>query len=166
MKKEAFLSAIESILFVSNKPVTIGKLREVLGLTAEGVLELLTSIREQYKDKGFNLVLTKKGYAFFPNAKYKKYYRKFVKVKKTSLSREALEVIAILLKSDATKERVDKLRGVNSTRMLNELLKRGFISRELKNGSVVYGITEKLLANLSKEVKEKLHTRELFKKSS
>jgi segregation and condensation protein B len=164
MKKEEYLSAVESILFVSNKPVTIGKLREVLGLSAEGILSIITEIQEKYKDSGINLVLTKKGYAFIPNEKYKKYYSKFVKVKKTSLSRESIEVIAILLKSDATKERIDRLRGVNSTRMLNELMRRGFVVRTMKNGKLVYSITEKLLSYLPKEAKEKLRTKELFGK--
>jgi len=164
MKKTEYLSVIESMLFVSNKPLTISKLRSVLGFTAELILGLLTELEEKYKDSGMNVVLTKKGYAFVPNKKYKKYYGKFVKMKRSSLSRQSLEVVAILLKSDATKERIDRLRGVNSTRMLNELLKKGFIARILKNGKIYYGITEKLVAYLPKEAKEKLQTRELFNK--
>ncbi len=163
MKKEEFKAIIESILFVSAKPVTIGRLREVLNLPAETVLSLITSVQEEYKDRGFNVVLTKKGYAFVPNERFKKYYVKFARVKKRGLSKQALEVIAILLKADATKERIDKLRGVNSSRMLNELLKKGYISRTFKNGKVVYGITEKLIARLPKNAKEKLSSVKLFK---
>lgn len=164
MKKAEYLSAVEATLFVSNKPLTISRLREATGLSAEAVLELLTVLEEKYKDSGINVVLTKKGYAFVPNEKYKRLYGKFVKVRKSSLSKQSLEVIAILLKSDAAKERVDKLRGVNSSRMLNELLKKGFVIRIFKNSKVYYGITEKLIAYLPKEAKEKLQTRELFKK--
>ncbi len=163
MKREDYKAAIESILFVSSKPVTIGKIREHLKLPADTILELLLEIREDCKERGINLVSEKKGYRFVPNGKYKNIYRKFAKVKKSGLSKEALETIAILLKSDATKQRVDKLRGVNSTRILNSLIKKGFVRKIFKNGTVYYTITEKLIAALPKEAKEKLKNKELFK---
>ncbi len=163
MRKEEYTAAIESILFVSVKPVTIGQIREVLKLPADTVLELLMEIQEKYKDSGINLILDKKGYRFVPNEKYKNIYRKFVKVKKKGLSEEALETIAILLRSDSTKSRIDKLRGVNSTRILNSLIKRGFVKKIFKNNTVYYTITEKLVAFLPKEAKEKLKNKELFK---
>ncbi len=163
MKKEDYRAAIEAILFVSAKPITIGQIREHLKLPADTILELILEIKENYKTRGINLVSEKKGYRFIPNGKYRNIYRKFAKVKRTGFSREALETIAILLKSDATKSRIDKLRGVNSTRILNTLIKRGFIRKIFKNGTVYYTITEKLITFLPKEAKEKLKKKELFK---
>ncbi len=163
MKREDYRAAIEAILFVSSKPITIGQIREHLKLPADTILELLLEIRENYKTSGINLVSEKKGYRFIPNEKYKNIYRKFAKVKKTGLSREALETIAILLRSDTTKQKIDKLRGVNSTRILNSLIKRGFVRKVFKNGNVYYTITEKLISALPKEAKEKLKKKELFR---
>jgi segregation and condensation protein B len=162
MKKEDYIAIIESILFVSAKPVTIGKIREVLKLPADTILELITEIQAHYADRGINLELTKKGYMLLPNEKYKPYYKKFVKIKKVTFTRQALETIAILLKSDSTKARIDKLRGVNSTRILNELMKQGFVKKILKNGTVYYSVTDKLMGYLPKEVKEKLEKKNLF----
>ncbi len=163
MKREEYKAAIEAILFVSPKPITIGKIREHLKLPADTILELLLEIREDYKTRGINLISEKRGYRFVPNEKYKNIYRKFAKVKKSGLSRESLETIAILLKSDATKQRIDKLRGVNSTRILNSLIKKGFVSKVFKNGTVYYTITEKLVSYLPREAKEKLRNKKLFK---
>ncbi len=162
MKKEDYTAIIESILFVSQKPVTIGKLREVLGLSADTILDLITELQKHYAARGINVELTKKGYAFVPNEKYKTYYRKFVKVKKVTFSRQALETIAILLKSDSTKARIDRLRGVNSTRILNELIKQGFVQKVIKNGVVHYSVTGKLMGYLPEEAKETLTKKRLF----
>ena len=162
MKKEDYISIIESILFVSQKPVTIGKLREVLDLSADTILDLITELQNHYAERGINVELTKKGYVFAPNEKYKSYYRKFVRIKKVTFSRQALETIAILLKSDSTKARIDKLRGVNSTRILNELIRNGFVQKVIKNGVVHYAVTDKLMSYLPKEAKETLAKKRLF----
>ena len=162
MKKEDYISIIESILFVSSKPVTIGKLREVLDLSAEMIFELITEVQKHYAERGINVELTKKGYVLVPNRKYKPYYRKFMKVKKAAFSKQALETIAILLKSDSTKARIDRLRGVNSTRILNELIRQGFVHKVIKNGVVHYAVTDKLMSYLPEEAKETVNKKRLF----
>jgi len=115
--------------------------------------------------KGINVVLTKKGYTLIPNKKYKRFYSKFMKIKKSTLSKEALEVIAILINSEkATKGRIDKLRGVNSTRMVNTLLKKGLIKKEINNNNVYYSVTAFFIKNINPEMRGKLFDKSLFKK--
>jgi len=165
MKKEEYFLAIESILFVSGKPITIGKLRETFGISADAILEILLDLEKQYENKGINVVLTKKGYTLIPNKKYKRFYSKFIKIKKSTLSKEALEVIAILINSKkVTKGRIDKLRGVNSTRMVNTLLKKGLIKKGINNHTIYYSVTDFFIKNINPEMRGKLFNKSLFKK--
>ena len=165
MKKEEYLSAIEAILFVSNKPITIGRLREELNISADTILELLMELEKNYKNRGINVVLTKKGYTFAPNEKYRRFFSKFIERKHSTLSRQSLEVIAILLnEGKATKEKIDKLRGVNSARMIHTLLKKGYIKKIRGKDNFYYSITDSFIKNMKPEVREAILNRTFFKK--
>jgi len=166
MKKEEYLLAIESVLFVSGKPITIGELKGLLGISADIILELLTDLEKQYKNRGINVVLTKRGYTLVPNEKYRRFFTKFIKRKQSVLSKQSLEVIAILLNSrKATKKRIDKLRGVNSTRMIHTLLKKGYIEREVNKNNIYYKITDTFIKSMKPEIREIIFNRTLFKKN-
>ncbi len=165
MKKEEYLSAIESILFVSSKPITIGTLREELNISADTILELLTELERGYKDRGINVVLTKKGYIFTPNEKYRRFFSKFIERRHATLSRQSLEVIAILLNEEkTTKKKIDKLRGVNSTRMIHTLLKKGYIEKIIDKDNVYYSITDRFIKNMNPRLREAIFNRTFFKK--
>jgi len=57
MKKEEYIYAIESILFVSPKPVTKDKISAALNLDKETVNTLLLDLENELKDTGVNLYL-------------------------------------------------------------------------------------------------------------
>ena len=103
---KSFSTAIKNL---KAKSVTIGKLREALDISAETIFELLTEVQKHYAERSINVEFTKKGYVLVPNRKYRPYYRKFVKVKKATYNKQTFETIAILLKSDSTKARINRL---------------------------------------------------------
>ncbi len=166
MNKEEYLSIIEAILFVSNKPVKTADLKESLGIDIESTKELLLELEEKIRFSGINIASTKKGFLLIPNEKYKKFYEKYIKRKKQKFSKLALEVIAILYAEPKTKEAIDKLRGVNSAKMLNQLIKRGSVKKELKDGKVVYTLSESLVRAIGPEIQKSIDNSNLFESNN
>ncbi len=162
MKKEEYVAAIESILFVSQKPIKIEEICRSLNMDAAAVEELINALGEKLKDSGINIAVSKKGFTITPNEKYRKYFSKFLKKRKSALSRELLEVVAILLKDRSTKEKIDKLRGVNNTRSLNILLKKGYVKKEIIEGKIFYSLTDALIKSLKPEIRSILQDSGLF----
>jgi len=60
----------------------------------------------------------------------------------------------LLLKKKRAKEEIDKIRGVNSTRAINELIKHGYIEKELCEGKVFYKVSQKFYENSPKKSKK------------
>jgi len=162
MKKEDYIAAIESILFVSQKPVKMEEICRSLNMDSDTVEELVSELGEKLKDSGVNIAVSKKRFTIVPNEKYRRYFSKFLKKKKSALSRELLEVVAILLKDKSSKEKIDKLRGVNNTRSLNILLKKGYIKKEMVEGKIFYSITDTFFKSLKPEIRTILQDSGLF----
>ena len=163
MKKEDYLAAIESILFVSQKPLKLEEICRCLNMDSNTVQALLNALEENLKDSGINITINKKGVTIIPNEKYRRYFAVFLKKRKAALSREVLEVVAILLKERAPKERIDRLRGVNNTRSLNILIRKGYVKKEIIEGKIFYSITDTLFKSLKPETKSILQDSGLFK---
>ena len=163
MKKEDYLAAIESILFVSQKPLKLEEICRCLNMDSNTVQELLNALEENLKDSGINIATNKKGITIIPNEKYRRYFAVFLKKRKAALSREVLEVVAILLKERAPKERIDRLRGVNNTRSLNILIRKGYVKKEIIEGKIFYSLTDTLFKSLKPETRSILQDSGLFK---
>jgi len=129
MKREEYLQAIEAILFVSGKPVKIDDFRNALGIDSDSLQELLLDLENNLRDKGINIAAKKNGYILIPNEKYRRFFERFIKKRRQKFTKDALEVIAILYKERKPKETIDKLRGVNSARMLNQLVKKAMAKK-------------------------------------
>ncbi|MBP8612982.1 MAG: SMC-Scp complex subunit ScpB [Candidatus Atribacteria bacterium] len=162
MKKEEYIHAIESILFVSPKPVKVDKIALSLNLDKVTTNELLLELENELKDTGINLYFDTDKVTLVPNSSYRRFFEKFVRKKKVTLSRNLLEVVGLLLKKKRTKEEIDRLRGVNSSRMINELIKLGYVEKEFFEGKVYYKLTDAFFASLPDEAKDLLDSK-LFK---
>ncbi|MEF3244994.1 MAG: SMC-Scp complex subunit ScpB [Caldisericaceae bacterium] len=156
MDKEKYIYAIESILFISAKPVKIEKISLTLSLDKMSVRSLLLELENILKETGINLKYEKDRVSLVPNESYKTFFEKFIKKKKTMLSRNLLEVVGLLLKKKRTKEEIDKIRGVNSARVINELIKLGYVEKEFYDKQIFYKVSQKFYEKLPKEIKEKL----------
>lgn len=162
MKREEYLQAIEAILFVSGKPVKIDDLKNTLSIDSDSLQELLLDLENNLKEKGINIATKKNGYILIPNEKYRRFFERFIKKRRQKFTKDALEVIAILYKERKPKETIDKLRGVNSARMLNQLVKKGMAKKEFIDGKVFYSLSENLVKNFSIEIQKAKEEKDLF----
>ncbi len=151
---ENLLCAIESILFVADRPTSIARLKEVLGETVseDEILNTLEEIYHRYEfpNYGFTVRKSAGGYQFVSRSEYKDYVHRFLATRPLKLSRSALEVLAIIAyRQPITRAEIDHVRGIDSSHVLKVLMDTGLVKMagkaDVPGKPVQYATTEKFL---------------------
>lgn len=147
-------SCIEALLFVSDKPLSVRKLKEMIGpdfpeKLFRSAAESLMS-RYQGPEHGIELVEVAGGIQFRTKPAKADVVRLLAKVQTHRLSRGAMESLAIVAyKQPVLKEDIDKVRGVDSSHFIRTLLEKKLIQisgrSELPGRPIVYTTTQDFL---------------------
>jgi segregation and condensation protein B len=149
-----YKSALEAILFVSEKPVVLDQLKEVLPeLKPSQIHDLIKELQEEYVNRHAGMVIVEiaGGFQMLSNSHAAAYIREFYKTKtKEKLSRPALESLAIIAyKQPVGRAEVEVIRGVNSDGTIAHLLNKGLIKitgrKEVPGRPFLYGTTKEFL---------------------
>lgn len=145
---------IESILFVSDKPVTVDQFKQVMEeLSAPDVEKIIQSLKEDYAQKVGGMVITEiaGGYQMLTNPSHASHIRNFYKTRtKEKLSRPSLETLAIIAyKQPVSRADIELVRGVNSDGVMAHLLGKALIKivgrKEVAGRPFLYGTTKEFL---------------------
>lgn len=155
MESSQLASVIESLLFISDKPVTVERLAEVLGAeeaTPATIQEHIHNIKEKYAtgDHGFELREAQGGFHFCTKTANAEWVRKFLMTKPFRLGKSALETLAIIAyRQPITRAEIDKVRGIDSSHLMRTLIERGIVrmagKAEVPGRPVQYGTTPRFL---------------------
>lgn len=146
--------AIESIIFISDQPVSVDKLSLAFPNVERAQLrKCLKELVQQWEDldRGFLLSEIAGGFQFRTDPRYSEDISNYnKKIKKFRLSRAALEVTAIIAyKQPVTKVEIEAIRGVDSSGVINVLLERRVIEikgrKEVIGRPFLYGTTAEFL---------------------
>jgi len=151
---DTLCGAIETIIFMSDKPISIQKIKAQIDneLPLRVIHESLSRLQAGYEEKhhGIRLVEVAEGYQFRTKATYSKFVQNLFKVNSLVLTPTALEVLAIIAyKQPVSKTEVEKIRGVDSSHIIRALMDKRLVkvtgrSDELGRPSL-YGTTEEFL---------------------
>ena len=151
---DTLCGAIETIIFMSDKPVSIQKIKALIDedMPLKVIHEALQRLQAGYEEKhhGLRLLEIAEGYQYRTKATYSKYVQDIFKINSLVLSPTALEVLAILAyKQPVSKVEVDKIRGVDSGHIVRALMDKRLVrvvgrSDELGR-PVLYGTTPEFL---------------------
>jgi segregation and condensation protein B len=144
---------LESLIFVSEAPIRLETLAEVLPeSTKEAILEAIHGIQKEYVEdsKGLELVEVAGGYQFRTKPKWAEWIHRLKKAKAVKLSRSALETLAIVAYRQPTiRPEIEEVRGVDSGWVLRTLLEKGLIKmmgrKDIPGRPIVYGTTKAFL---------------------
>ena len=155
MEMEILTSVVESILFISERPVGPERVLEVLGLENSNVDEIAQAfqlIQQRYQNDshGFELREAQGGFTFCTKVRNAEAVRKFLQTKPFRLGRSALETLAIIAyRQPVTRSEIDKVRGIDSSHLLRTLVERGMVrmagKAEVPGRPVQYGTTPRFL---------------------
>ncbi|MBF0569389.1 MAG: SMC-Scp complex subunit ScpB [Candidatus Omnitrophica bacterium] len=146
--------AVEALLFVSEKPVTLDQLKDAVG--AAHVADVRTAVQTLMAEyaqvsRGIAIIEIANGFQMLSSPAYAAYIREFYKTRhKEKLSRPALETLAIIAyKQPVSRTDVELIRGVNSDGVVMHLLNKGLIKitgrKEVPGRPYVYGTTQQFL---------------------
>jgi len=124
-------SKIESLLFISNHPLSINKLAEILGVPKEEVKNELDILFTEYnsKEKGINIQKIGTNYQMITNSENGKIVADFLKEEVTGeLTPASLETLTVIAyRGPITRTELELIRGVNCAIILRNLMMRGLI---------------------------------------
>lgn len=144
---------LESLIFVSESPVKLETLVEILPESSkEAILERIGRIKTEYEEdsKGIELVEVAGGYRFRTKPKWAEWVQRLKKAKAVKLSHSALETLAIVAyRQPIIRPVIEEIRGVDSGWVLRTLLEKGLIKimgrKEMPGRPIVYGTTKTFL---------------------
>jgi segregation and condensation protein B len=146
-------AVIESLIFVSENPLSLDRLREVLGeISKKDLQRYLSELVGDYEraQRSFNLVEVAEGFQFRTRPQYAEWIKKLKKTKLLALSQPALETLAIVAyRQPVVRADVEKIRGVDSGGVLRTLLERKLIrilgKKDIPGRPLVYGTSKQFL---------------------
>ena len=148
--------AIESIIFISDRPVKTQKLRDHLDpkkqMPLRVIHESIARLQQDYEQShhGIRLVEVGEGFQFRTKASYAKVVQSLFKSSSLVLGPTALEVMAIIAyRQPISRTEIDQIRGVDSSHILRILMDKRLVQvcgRSKDVGKpVVYGTTREFL---------------------
>lgn len=155
VEEERLESIIESIIFASDRPVSLASLKLVFkgtNINTQKIRRVLDTLAVEYAGgrRGVTLEEVPGGYQLRTKIDNMEFMRRTLKARPFKLSGPALEVLAIVAyKQPLVKSEVDVIRGVESGHLLRALMEKNLVcfegKSELPGRPMQYGTTRKFL---------------------
>ena len=149
-------SALEAILFVTEAPVPVTELAEVLEVSVSRVEDLISDLAEGLVDRDSGLVLrsTAGGWRLYSRPEAYPYLERFsASATARKLSPAALETLAIVAyRQPVARSQIAEIRGVDSDSPVRTLERVGLVEEKdrlnLPGNPAVYGTTDLFLEKM------------------
>ncbi len=149
---ERVRTVVESLLFVTDKPVTLDQLHEATGIDRQRLQTALEQLGGIHRDGVSGIVLTEVagGWQLRTDPDSGEFVRRFLRVKPQRLTRAALETLAIIAyRQPVTRPEIEDVRGVDSGAVVKALLERRLIKilgkKDEVGRPILYGTTREFL---------------------
>jgi segregation and condensation protein B len=144
---------IESLLFVSETPLTMDHLKGILeGETTATIRTAVDALMAEYeaRDGGFVLKQVAGGYQFRTQGRYNQWIKLLIRPNTPRLSKAALETLAIIAYNQPIiRSDIEHIRGVDSGGVLRMLMERKLIRvlgrKEIPGRPLIYATTKHFL---------------------
>lgn len=155
VEDERLESIVESVLFATDKPVTLNALKVIFkgtNVKTDKIRRTLEKLSVTYAsgNRGVYIEEVQGGYQLRTKLDNMNFLRRTLKVKPFKLSGPALEVLAIVAyKQPLIKHEIDEIRGVESGHLLRALMEKGIVAfagkSDLPGKPMQYITTKKFL---------------------
>lgn len=146
-------SIIEALIFASEVPLTVERMREILPhVEADEIQRVLRDLTDEYRERegGFSLCEVAGGFHFRTRAELSPWIVQLKKTKPAALSRAAMETLAIVAyRQPVMKSEIDSIRGVDTGGALKGLLEKKLVKmigrKDVPGRPIIYGTTKRFL---------------------
>ena len=127
---------LEAVLFAAAKPISIDMLEEVFGLSRDDIQAYINELKRELEDQHRGIRLR--------------------------ISGAGIELVSVIAyKQPITKAEIEEVRGVNSDKIIKQLLTRSLIAelghKDTVGRPILYGTTDEFLRSAGVESIEALH---------
>ena len=144
---------VESILFVSDAPLSLDRLCSILEeFGRDEIREAIESVTSECREngRGVELTVVAGGYQFRSRPELADYIRRLKRVKPARFSPSSLETLAIIAyRQPVTRAEIEYLRGVDSGGILKSLLDKKLIriigKKDIPGKPLIYGTTREFM---------------------
>ena len=154
MEENNLKSAIEALIFASEKPITLEQIKKVLGdLDASNINKIIAELKNDYQvqNRGMRVIEIAGGFQMTTCSNFAPFLKKLFKNRYSDkLSRPALESLAIIAyKQPLTKSEIESLRNVNVDGVMKSLVDKNLIRicgrKKIPGRPFVYGTTREFM---------------------
>lgn len=144
---------VEGLIFVSDVPVTLDRLTELLPEYDRAAVRIsLQELRDDYQQRGsgIQLIEVAGGWQLRTSPDLTPYLSRLVKGKPARFSQSALETLAIVAyRQPITRQEIEYLRGVDTGAVLKTLLEKRLVKilgkKDIPGRPIIYGTTREFL---------------------
>lgn len=173
MDREEAKRIVEALLFVSDKPVSIDALKDVLKeVEPTEVRAIIEDLNKEYASSGrsFSIKEIAGGFQMLTDPVFSKWISSLYKRPPDRLTGPSLETLAIIAyKQPLTRSELEAIRGVNVDGVLRTLEDRGLIRTrgrlETAGRPILYGTTNEFLAHFGLKSLDELPKLKEFQES-
>ncbi len=154
MDENNLKSAVEALIFASEKPITLEQLKKVLEITDNPALnKIIEELAAEYvgQNRGIRVIEVAGGFQMITANNFAPFLKKLFKNRNSDkLSKQALESLAIIAyKQPLTKSEIESLRNVNVDGVMKSLLDKNLIRicgrKKIPGRPYVFGTTREFL---------------------
>ncbi|MCB9489963.1 MAG: SMC-Scp complex subunit ScpB [Deltaproteobacteria bacterium] len=153
MDLERVKSIVEALIFVSEEPVPMAKIRKVLDdMPAKEITPVIEALMADYAapDRGIELEEVADGFQFRTKPENVEWVKRLVDKKPQKLSKAALETLAIVAYNQpCTRPEIEAIRGVDCGSAVNALLDKNMVRilgrKDVPGKPFIYGTTKEFL---------------------
>ncbi len=150
MTKESVSRIVESLIFSSEKPLSLVRIKEVLEDVEHNIItDAIEVLKQSYEHEKRSYVLEEVagGYQFSTKPEYASFISKLYKKHQDKIRGSGLETLAIIVyKQPITKAEIEAIRGVNTDSVLKTLTEKELIKikgrKEGPGRPLLYGTTD------------------------
>ena len=158
MKTDALKPIVDALIFASEMPLSIARIRQIIKevnqddistATINAVIEQL-NVDNRDSQRGFYLQEVAGGYQYRTRPNYAQWVKKITKVRSFRLTQSTLETLAIIAyKQPIIRSDIEKLRGVDSGGVIKNLIERSLIKivgrKNIPGRPFMFGSTRRFL---------------------
>jgi len=154
MEENNLKSAVEALIFASDKPITLEQIKKVLGnLDSASINKIIEELKTDYQaqNRGMRIIEIAGGFAMITSTNFTPFLKKLFKSRYSEkLSKPALESLAIIAyKQPLTKSEIESLRNVNVDGVMKSLVDKNLIRicgrKKVPGRPFVFGTTREFL---------------------
>lgn len=153
-ENQHLMASIETILFMSDKPISLAKIRSFIdrGVNIKQYRKCMKALRSEFSKnfRGIDIVEVSGGFQLRTKPLMSTVLRKMVKTQPIRISTTAMETLAVIAyKQPIVKDEIDKIRGVDSGYMIRSLLEKRLVKiigrSELPGKPMLYATSHEFL---------------------